>query len=151
MEEFRKKEGYFQLIDHVREMRILGENNPLFMRYVGKIYSSAIDRELINDRHFKKICKSINRLKLSNDMKIFMDMWIIRVQIERIPKLENEMVIGHIFSQKALDMATDDMRKELLPDPFFLCKNIVVARGRGKSDIPILCDCVQKRSHGRIL
>lgn len=136
MEEFRKREGYFQLIDHVKEMRILGENDPLFMRYVGKIYSSAIDKELINDRQFKKICKSLNRLKLSHDMEIFMNMWIIRMQVERIPKLENEMVIGHIFSQKARDMATDDeMRKELSPDPFFLCKNIFVPRGREKSDI----------------
>lgn len=93
-------------------------------------------KELINDRQFKKICKSLNRLKLSHDMEIFMNMWIIRMQVERIPKLENEMVIGHIFSQKALDMATDDeMRKELSPEPFFLCKNIFVPRGRGKSDI----------------
>ena len=138
MEEFRKRENYFQLINHVKEMRILGENDPLFMRYVGKIYSSAVDKELINDKQFKKICKSLNRIKLSHDMKIFMKMWIIRMQIERIPKLENEMKIGHIFSQKALDMAIDDeMRKEISPDPFFLCKNILVPRGRGKSDIQI--------------
>ena len=100
-------------------------------RYVGKVLDSATNVNMINDREFNKICKVLNRLKLSNDMKIFMRMFICDMTVKRIPSIDGELRIGHLFSEKALDMIKDEeMKKELLPNPFYKQKNILVARGR---------------------
>lgn len=132
--EFLKKADYRQIKNYIWEMKLIGENAPLFWRYVGKVFDSATNVNMIKDREFNKICKALNRLKLSNDMKIFMRMFICDMTVKRIPSIDGELRIGHIFSQKALDMAIDDeMRKELSPSLFYKQKNILVTRGRRRN------------------
>lgn len=124
-----KTEDYSRILFYFKELNKLNENDNLFNRYLGKIYYSSININIINNKQIKNIFKKFKKLKnkVSDQMKIVIDTIICKIQYERIPKLEKEFQIGHTFSKDTLNYCKNkDIYNELLPDDFFLSKNILI-------------------------
>lgn len=122
-------EDYSRILFYFKELNKLNENDNLFNRYLGKIYYSSINVDIINDKQLKNIFKKFQKLKnrVSEQMKIVIDTIVCKIQYERIPKLKNELKIGHIFSEDTLNYCKNkDIYNDLLPDNFFLSKNILI-------------------------
>lgn len=122
-------EDYSRILFYFKELNKLNENDNLFNRYLGKIYYSSINVNIINDKQLKNIFKKFQKLKnrVSEQMKIVIDTIVCKIQYERIPKLKNELKIGHIFSEDTLNCCKNkDIHDDLLPDNFFLSKNILI-------------------------
>ena len=143
---FFKKESYKEIKFYLRQILILNENDILFTRYLGKIYNSSTNVDIITNKDFSKIKKKLNFVikfkNLSYEMKITLKLMILKMEYERIPKLKNEFKIGNFISDETIknylknnNINCEDNEKiykfvkKFSADPFYKKKNIFIGKG----------------------